>query len=476
MSQLYNKDCNRGTGQHPVPRTNMSSIHPLQGQADVPFEPAEFVGDPSTSVEALECACGDGNSTYIKKCQNSKCKLANNFKPSDKVSSTVTHRLYPCVNHEGPTVATCNTSNVIYLITCSTCHLQYVGETAQNLNIRFAKHRLCMSGNINSKSCKHVSDHFSKGFCKNSEYTVQIIENLEGNGRTSRGALDPGVSVIRRKRETEWMLKLRTVFPYGLNDRVDIADDNNKFSKASAKLGEDLIAKIFPKVPRKFNRNPNNRHKKHNRNINFDIFIKQLEYWIKNDLPNAPNHIRVALSSMKKKHLKSVADYISDFLSQQDSSYLFSTWYSMALDIIESKLFVEPVYSIKKTLPKYKLNMTFVNKALDYINLPSILRQPEIINNCPFNINEKDIPMVVYSLSQPVRSKIFNYHTFVNNLNLNEFVNNKDTIRCCCHEFDQSFTNDHHGHIVTGDLRIVKNNKLRKIISKGPKFREPMST
>ena len=35
------------------------------------------------------------------------------------------------------------------------------------------------------------------------------------------------------------------------------------------------------------------------------------------------------------------------------------------------------------------------------------------------------------------------------------------------------FVNGHHGHVVTGDLRIIRNDKLRKLISKGPNFREP---
>ena len=29
------------------------------------------------------------------------------------------------------------------------------------------------------------------------------------------------------------------------------------------------------------------------------------------------------------------------------------------------------------------------------------------------------------------------------------------------------------GHVLTGNLKIIQNNKLRKIFSKGPKFREP---
>ena len=37
------------------------------------------------------------------------------------------------------------------------------------------------------------------------------------------------------------------------------------------------------------------------------------------------------------------------------------------------------------------------------------------------------------------------------------------------------FNEHNHGHIVTGDLRIVKDVRLRKLLSKGPNFREHRS-
>ena len=64
--------------------------------------------------------------------------LANSFfKPTDEIVSSVTQRTYPCTNYERSYV-TCSSSNTIYLITCSNCFMQFVGETAQQLNIRFA--------------------------------------------------------------------------------------------------------------------------------------------------------------------------------------------------------------------------------------------------------------------------------------------------------------------------------------------------
>ena len=81
----------------------------------------------------------------FKKCNSNKCILANSFKTSDKIVSSVTHRTYSCTNYEKSYV-TSNSSNIIYLITCSNCFMQYVGETAEQLNIRFVTHRASMSG------------------------------------------------------------------------------------------------------------------------------------------------------------------------------------------------------------------------------------------------------------------------------------------------------------------------------------------
>ena len=290
-----------------------------------------------------------------------------------------------------------------------------------------------------------------------------------------RGAIDTGVAVLRRKRESEWILKLRTVYPYGLNDRVDMFSHDNYASKINCKIGEDMVGKLFPKLPRNFNRNSQQRHRnrKHNNNVNYDIFIKQLEYWVNNDLANASNNIRVALYSIKKKHLKLIANYINDYLNTKDSNFLYLPWYLMALDIIECKLFKElPVIS-KRPLPKYRCNISFCNKALDFINLPQILRSDDVLKNCPSYLDQSDLPMIVYTLNKPIRSKIFNYHKFVQELDIDKFVNDNTSIPCCCNEFDPSLVDSHHKHIITGNLNIINNNKLRKLISKGPKYREP---
>ena len=77
---------------------------------------------------------------------------------------------------------------------------------------------------------------------------------------------------------------------------------------------------------------------------------------------------------------------------------------------------------------------------------------------------------VTYKLGNPIRNKIFNYKETVASIS----VNNLPVLKSCsCNQSD--FKDPNHGHIVTGDLRIVEDVKLRKLFSKGPTYREPKS-
>ena len=108
----------------------------------------------------------------------------------------------------------------------------------------------------------------------------------------------------------------------------------------------------------------------------------------------------------------------------------------MALDIIETKLFKESKEIIKKSIPKYRCNLTFKSKAFDFINLPKILRSKEVCDNLPSNFNISDIPMVVYNLNPSIRLTLFNYKQFVLCFNTDEFLKDPNSITCCRNKYN----------------------------------------
>ena len=408
---------------------------------------------------------GSGESINVKRCNNRQCKeFCPRFILSDFVYSASIDRYFPCVNLEYPKVINCKSQNLIYLITCSKCLLQYVGQTCSVISVRFCMHRACMSGKKYASSCKRLCDHFSSGPCKGAEHFVQVIENWEGDGHLpNRGGEDQDLTRKRKKQEDHWMLKLRTIYPYGLNDSL------NEPLKG---VLDYSIGLNFPPLPRKYTR-PNQRvfnHSKMQRSS--EIFIVKLRHLLVHKIDEAAKLIRVSLANMRKKELKALGGYIRGSVSEEEME-LYSIWFKMILDIIKTKIYKPPPVRPKRKVPKYKINIPFVNKAMDFINLPQIIRSKEAKDSMPSILTDDDIPMIVYSLSQPIRSRILNYKKFVSELDLDVFCKNNDSINCCCSQYDDKFLNKDRNHILTGNLQIVKNNKLRKLFSKGPKFREP---
>ena len=145
----------------------------------------------------------------------------------------------------------------------------------------------------------------------------------------------------------------------------------------------------------------------------------------------------------------------------------------MALDIIETKLFKEPNETIKQlSTSKYRCSLTFKGNAFDFINLPKNLRSKEVCNNLKSNVDISDITMVVYNLNPSIRSAFFNYKQFVPHFNIDEFLKDLNSVKCCCDKFNNSFINSHYSHIITGGLSIVNNERICHLICKGPKYRE----
>ena len=145
--------------------------------------------------------------------------------------------------------------------------------------------------------------------------------------------------------------------------------------------------------------------------------------------------------------------------------------------IIDSKLYKPSPEKPKRKMPKHKFNIIFSSKAFDYIKLPGILRsQTSICKLPPNSVLENEIPMEVYRLTDQIRSKVLNYSKFVSKLNIEQAAADvEEAVECNSRKYHPKFVNDHHQHILTGDLSIIKSEKLCDLFYKGPKYREPQT-
>ena len=233
---------------------------------------------------------------------------------------------------------------------------------------------------------------------------------------------------------------------------MDICEDDKNLKRF--KSDDGIVGKLFPNLTRLFQTYQTCRrdNSKGISILNHKQFIINLNNYLKDDLRNALNFIRVLLASIKKRHLKQITNHINDFLKDQNSQIFYNQWYLMALDIIETKLFNEPKEILKKSIPKYRCNSTFKSKAFYFINLSKILRSKEVCDNLLSNFDISDIPMVVYNLNPSNRWTLFNYKQLVLHLSIDEFLIDPNSIKCCCNKYDHSFINNHYGHIITGNL------------------------
>ena len=75
-------------------------------------------------------------------------------------------------------------------------------------------------------------------------------------------------------------------------------------------------------------------------------------------------------------------------------------------------------------------------------------------------------------MTATIRNKVCNYKQTVESIELDKGQSRNDDL--CLYNCENSELCDlDHGHTITGDKRIIKNQKLRKLFTKGPNFREP---
>ena len=86
----------------------------------------------------------------------------------------------------------------------------------------------------------------------------------------------------------------------------------------------------------------------------------------------------------------------------------------------------------------------------------------------PTYFKEKEPPVISYKYTDNISMKVFNYNQTLSDVNLSKYGNWNQS----CAYKSSTFCYEPNGHNITGDLRIVKNRKLRRLLSKGPKYRE----
>ena len=105
------------------------------------------------------------------------CHRHNCTTCSHSVESTTFYTHHTGTNHDIQGHITCNTSNVIYIITCTKCNKQYIGETGRKLKTRISEHLR----NIAKKQNTVIGTHFNSANHKSNHMQINVIESLSNS-------------------------------------------------------------------------------------------------------------------------------------------------------------------------------------------------------------------------------------------------------------------------------------------------------
>ena len=334
---------------------------------------------------------------------------------------------------------TCKSKNVIYLLICKNFNIQYVGETGQSFNIRNNSHRSSTVNMQKHTGCPIIHEHFTIGQCKGQEYWCHIIEKISDTG-TEKQQRDK-----RKVREGFWIRELRTVYPYGLNSRLDNVDHRR----------QNVHEVNFNKQDRYSNRKRGTKRGK-DLQWNSEDVIKEIKLLSCNNINTLRRYCCKILPQIPRKLLKDIYRNILD--SQVVPLNIKDLMNHMTLKFVFDKS--PDVKKIERPI----LKMEFINKGIELLNLNRIMNDKEVSDSCPVSR-----PMIVLNYTKPVRSKILNYRQTVQESNFDSWRSDEGV--CNCHR--SIFKDPNHNHVITGNLNIISNFKLRKLLSKGPGYREP---
>ena len=269
--------------------------------------------------------------------------------------------------------------------------MKYLGFATTKLNKRRAGHRANI---INKTEGKIILKHFTR-YHNITDMVIQPIEICDKS--------------ILRAREQFWQQELNTIYPYGLNNRIDLrgikdAHDHIKYNYETA------IYTLFNEVK-------NNRTKKGSGNgrqtstmqdeedFDADAFITNFTNIM--DVENIHKRCRASIMELKMKHLKLLFLFINMHLD----SYNFFPYNEHLLSVMMDIC----LYRLTKSHKQHKkvntyIILEFLHKSMDKLKLKKLLLSNPSLERFPISKENIQQVGISYKYIKTIRNIVTNYN------------------------------------------------------------------
>ena len=252
------------------------------------------------------------------------------------------------------------------------------------------------------------------------------------------------------RRESFWIRELCTLWPYGLNDNL------MGYGNVSQRKQEG-ISFLFNQHKRR----PRSHGHKKGSSLSAHDYIT-LDYLNTKWATNGIHHVKTLLYHIPHSKLHDLDNRLDEAHSKKQ---IPTQLYYLIGDVIYCRLF-SPVKTTGNVEKRFFLKIKYVNRGIDHLHLSNIFHDDDVIQQIPNYFKNTNPPIISYSYSRPIGPSILNFNQTVRNFDPKTFEN----MKCNCTKSD--FNYKPHGHVITGDLSFIKNDSLRSLFKKGPKYRE----
>ena len=326
------------------------------------------------------------------------------------------------------------------------CGIQYVGQTGRPLKVRFREHSYKVR---NSKKFKNfLYNHFRTTGHTVNDVSLQPLEYIAFDSTASKSYKIQA----RHNAELKWIRNLQTPYPLGLNDNI--------YREGNISKNPDIdVFSIMAITKRK--RRSHGRRKNHNvrRKSHFHISIAELHAIYKR---SGRHKLLSKITNLSTSSLRKLDE-------EADNIYVRANPFYDVACIVQSytQHVLRPHIDATSDHQRHFLKISYVNKGIDFIDLASILKDRRVIDKIPKYFKNSETPMICYKYKRSTRGLLFNYNKIVSDLN----IKTSTPTQCDCST--SRFCYGPAGHIITGNLDVIEDNRIRKLISKGPKYRIP---
>ena len=205
--------------------------------------------------------------------------------------------------------------------------------------------------------------------------------------------------------ELEWIKKLQTPYPLGLNDNI--------YQQGNISNNPDIdIFNILSLKRRK--RRSHGRRKNGNikRKSRVSMSVRELHRIFKS---SGRHRLLSRLTTLPISSLRKIDEEADDIYLQTNPFYEVAS-------IIQSytQHILRPHIDPESQHDRHFLKISYLNKGIDFIDLPSIFKDKRIVDKVPKYFKTLEPPMICYKYKKSTRGLIFNYSKIVSDLDIEE--------------------------------------------------------